>query len=155
MAILESKEDKQWREFLSWIAGKKFKDVDGAFEWLGIEAKKLNVDPHKYMELLGLLAKTISAYDSAELMGAGLPEFLKSYNKLKEEASDEFPNVIRTILVGLQMRFVGDAISVGGEKGFMRLSITLGSRMIEQILFGDNQVKEFPWREIIELVKEE
>ncbi len=155
MALLESKEDKQWREFLGWIAGKEFKNVDGAFEWLGIEAKKLNVDPHKYMELLGLLAKTISFYDSAKLMGTGLPEFLKSYHRLREDANKEFPEVIRTILVGLQMRFVGDAVSVGGEKGFMRVSISMGSRMIEQILFGENLVKEFPWREIIELVKEE
>lgn len=151
MGIIEKKEDKLKRTFLSWISGKDFATLDDALAWLGNEAEKLGVEPHLYLRLVELLIKT-SGCEKEEDSGAGLYEFLRVYNEAKHKGNKEFPENIRAILVGIQIKAVGKALSMG-EKGKPQITAALSARFLEQILFGENLIKDFPWIEIVKACK--
>ncbi|MCS4542104.1 MAG: hypothetical protein HY929_07295 [Euryarchaeota archaeon] len=151
--ILEREEDRKRREALSWIAGKEFETIDSAFEWLGKEAERFGLDPHKYMELIDLLMKSAHVYDSKRPLGSGLYEIKMSYINLKTQAKQEFQDRIRMVLVGLQIRAITEAIAHGGERGFLDLTGAFSARFLEQTLYGDNLLREFPWEQIISSLK--
>lgn len=155
MPVLEREQDRDRREILSWIAGKDFETIDDAIEWLGKEAKDLDVDPHKYLNLIELIVNAVNGYARGRPLGAGLGDIVSEYNCLKDIATADFTMKIRMIVVGLQIRATADAIGAGGAGGYMEMTTAIASRLIERVLFGDNILVEFPWEEILTALKPE